>query len=69
MSNTEVTIIQVPVEVDYTCPWCGENITQAFDDFLEDQGLSWNDFPDLKCKHITCPECGEKIENVSYEFD
>ncbi len=69
MSNTVVTIIQVPVEVDYTCPRCGENIIQCFDDFLDDQGLSWNDLSDWKYTDITCPECGEKIDDVSYEFD
>lgn len=68
MSN-EVTIIQVPVEVDYTCPHCEENITQCFDDFLSDQGLSWSDFSDWKYIDITCPECGKKIEDISYEFD
>ena len=69
MSNTEVTIIQVPVEVDYTCPWCGEDIEQCIDDFLKDQGLSWSDFSDWKYIDITCPECGKKIDDVSYEFD
>ena len=68
MSSTVVTIIQVPIEVDYSCPWCGEDIEQCIDDFLKDQGLSWSDYPDFK-EDITCPECGEKIENVSYEFD
>ena len=69
MSNTVVTLIQAPVKVDYTCPWCEEDITQDFDDFLDDQGLSWSDFSDWQYEYITCPECGEKIENVSYEFD
>lgn len=69
MSNTVVTLIQAPVKVDYTCPWCGEDIELCIDDFLKDQGLSWNDFSDWKYTDITCPECGEKIEDVSYEFD
>lgn len=69
MSNTVVTVIQAPIEVDYTCPYCGENITQCFDDFLSDQGLSWSDLSDWKYIDITCSECGEKIENVSYLFD
>lgn len=69
MSGTVVTIIQVPVEVDYTCSWCEEDITQCFDDFLSDQGLSWSDFSDWKYIDITCPECGKKIEDISYEFD
>ena len=69
MSNTEVTIIQAPVKVDYTCPWCDEDITQYFDDFLDDQGLLWSDFPDWQYEYITCPECGKKIDDVSYEFD
>lgn len=69
MSSTTVTLIQAPSDVDYTCPWCRERIIQDFDDFLDDQGLSWSDFPDWQYEYITCPECGKKIDDVSYEFD
>lgn len=69
MSSTVVTLIQAPSDVDYTCPWCGERIIQDFDDFLDEQGLSWSDFSDWQYEDIICPRCWKKIENVFYEFD
>lgn len=69
MSNTVVTLIQAPSDLDYTCPWCEERIIQDFEDFLDEQGLAWSDFPDWQYEYITCPRCGEKIKDVFYEFD
>ena len=69
MSSTVVTLIQAPRDIDYTCPWCRERFIQDFEDFLEEQGLSWSDFADWQFDDITCPNCGEKINNISYEFD
>lgn len=69
MSETIVTLIQAPSDVDYTCPWCGERIIHDFEVFLDDQGLAWSDFPDWQYEDITCPRCGEKIKDVFYEFD
>lgn len=71
MNSTVVTLtlVQPPIDVEYTCPWCGKMTIQDFDEFLNYNGLSWSDFPDWKFKNITCPKCGEEIEDISYEFD
>lgn len=66
--ETIVTLIQAPSDVDYTCPYCGESFMQDFEDFLEDQGLSWSNFSDWEYDPIKCPFCETEIE-VSYQFD
>ena len=69
MNETIVRLIQAPSDVEYTCPWCRERIIQDFEDFLDDQGLSWSNFPDWQFENITCSSCGEEIDNIFYEFD
>ena len=66
--ETTVTLVQAPTEVYYTCPYCGDRIIQDFEEFLDDQGLSWSDFPDWQYDPIKCPFCENEIE-VSYQFD
>lgn len=66
--ETIVTIDQVPIDVEFTCPYCEANISEGFEDFLDDQGLSWSDFYDRQHDPIKCPFCENEIE-VSYEFD
>ena len=68
-TTTTLTIIQAPSDVEYTCPYCVQMIKQDFDDFLNYNGLLWSDFPDWQYEYITCPECGENIDNIFYEFD
>lgn len=66
--ETIVTVIQVPVEVDFTCPYCEEDVSSDIEEFLDEQGLSWSDFSDWKYEKIKCPFCGVEIE-AEYEFD
>ena len=66
--ETTVTLIQALSDVDYTCPYCGERIIQDFEDFLDDQGLSWSEFSNWQYEPIKCPFCENEIE-VSYGFD
>lgn len=69
MTNTQVTIIQIPIAVEFTCPHCGEDVEQPIDEFLSDQGLSWNDLSDWQYEHLKCPSCGKEIDDVTYNFD
>ena len=66
--ETIVTIAQAPTDVEFTCPYCEANISEGFEDFLDDQGLSWSDCYDRQHDPIKCPFCENEIE-VSYEFD
>ena len=66
--KTTVTLIQAPNDVFYACPYCSETIIQDFEEFLDEQGLSWDDFSDWQYDPIKCPFCENEIE-VSYEFD
>ena len=50
--ETIVTLAQSPTDVYYTCPYCGDRIIQDFEEFLDDQGLSWSDFPDWQYNPI-----------------
>lgn len=66
--ETIVTLIQKPTEVEFTCPCCKADVSEDFEEFLDDQGLSWSDFSDWKYEKIKCPFCGVEIE-AEYEFD
>ncbi|MDU5183711.1 MAG: hypothetical protein E6214_00340 [Peptoniphilus harei] len=66
--ETIVTLTQVPIDVEFTCPYCEANISEGFEDFLDDQGLSWSDFYDRQYGPIKCPFCENEIE-AEYEFD
>lgn len=64
-----LTLVQAPSDVEYICPHCDAMTIQDFDEFLNYNGLLWDDFPNWQYEYITCPKCGEKIENISCEFD
>lgn len=66
--ETIVTLIQKPTEVEFTCPYCKADVSEDFEEFLYDQGLSWSDFSDWKYEKIKCPFCGVEIE-AEYGFD
>ena len=66
--ETIVTLAQAPSDVEFTCPYCEANISEDFEDFLDDQGLSWSEFSDWQYDPIKCPFCENEIE-VFYEFD
>lgn len=66
--ETIVTLIQKPTEVEFACPYCKADVSEDFEEFLDDQGLSWSDFSDWKYEKIKCPFCGVEIE-AEYEFD
>lgn len=66
--ETIVTLIQKPTEVEFTCPYCKSDISENFEEFLDEQGLSWSDFPDWEYEPIKCPFCENEIE-AEYEFD
>lgn len=66
--ETIVTLAQAPTDVGFTCPYCEANISEDFEEFLDEQGLSWSDFPDWQYNLIKCPFCENEIE-VSCEFD
>lgn len=77
MNKTIVQIMHARPEVVYTCPYCNEKIEESFTDFLDEQELPWGrfynwadgDFYDWIGEDIFCPECGEKLKNVYFEFD
>ena len=66
--ETIVTLIQKPTEVEFTCPYCKSDVSEDFEEFLDEQGLSWSDFPDWEYEPIKCPFCENEIE-AEYEFD
>ena len=66
--ETIVTLIQKPTEVEFTCPCCKSDVSEDFEEFLDEQGLFWSDFPDWEYEPIQCPFCEAEIE-VEYEFD
>ena len=66
--ETIVTLAQAPTDVEFTCPYCEADVSEDFEEFLDEQGLSWGDFPDWEYDPIKCPFCENEIE-VSYEFD
>lgn len=37
LEKVEVTVVQVPKYVRYTCPHCGEEVEVDFDDFFDDR--------------------------------
>ena len=63
-----VTLFQAPSDVEFDCPCYGANVFEGFEEFLDEQGLSWGDFSDWQYDPIKCPFCGNEIE-VSYEFE
>ena len=66
--ETIVTLIQKPTEVEFTCPCCKADVSEDFEEFLDNQGLSCRDFPDWEYELIKCPFCEAEIE-AEYEFD
>lgn len=66
--ETIFTISEEIKDIEFTCPYCEANVSEDLKDFLEEQGLSWSDFPDWEYEPIKCPFCENEIE-VSYEFD
>lgn len=64
-----ITLAQMPSDIEYICPHCGQMTIQDFDEFLNYNGLLWDDFPNWQYEYITCPKCGKKIDNIYYEFD
>lgn len=66
--ETIFTISEEIKDIEFTCPYCEANVSEDLKVFLEEQGLSWSDFPDWEYEPIKCPFCENEIE-VSYEFD
>ena len=66
--ETIVTISEEIKDIEFTCPYREANISENLKDFLDEQGLSWSDFPDWEYEPIKWPFCENDIE-VSYEFD
>lgn len=66
--ETIVTISEEIKDIEFTCPYCEANVSEDLKDFLEEQGLSLEDFSDWEYGSIKCPFCGEEIE-AEYEFD
>lgn len=69
MNKIIVKITHLCSEVVYTCPHCKKTIEESFDEFVDEQELPWGYFADWTDEDIFCPECGEKIKNVYFEFE
>lgn len=55
-----LTLVQAPSDVEYICPHCDAMTIQDSDEFLNYNGLLWDDFPNWQYEYITCPKCGVK---------
>ena len=38
--ETIVTLCQAPTDVEFTCPYCEADVSEDFEEFLDEQGLS-----------------------------
>ncbi|MDU3456623.1 MAG: hypothetical protein E7F47_01810 [Peptoniphilus harei] len=66
--ETIVTISEENKDIEFTCPYCEADVSQDLKDFLEEQGLSLEDFSDREYGSIKCPFCVEEIE-AEYNFE
>ena len=66
-NKTDITVIQIPTYVDFTCPHCDEDIEMDYDDFNNMMcSYYWGEWVQ---EEFTCPGCGETIEVNDVECD
>lgn len=59
--GTDARIVSYPVSVNYSCPYCGEDVSEPYDSFTSDIHYGY---------YITsCPECGKSVELEEVEYD
>lgn len=61
----DVTVVQMPVKVEFSCPACGENHRIEYREFVEAYGdpAEWNGMD------IKCPNCGRKLRVCDTDWD
>ncbi|MCB7085778.1 hypothetical protein [Gordonibacter urolithinfaciens] len=59
--GTDATIASKPVSVDYTCPYCDEEVSEPFDSFCSD---IWSGYC-MTC----CPKCDKDVMLEEVEYD
>lgn len=67
LKKSEVTIVQVPQYVIYTCPYCGEEVEVDFDDFYEDRISEY--WPEWEGDTAICDKCGSVFVIGDVELD
>lgn len=64
MKNTTAIINQKPISVELECPYCGEEISYAYNFFTEKHGepTEWD------YEKVRCPMCEKKFEIQGKEW-
>ena len=59
--GVDARIVSSPVSVDYTCPCCGEEVSEPFDSFTDEIWYGYY----MTC----CPECSRDVMLEEVEYD
>ena len=65
--DVEITVVQKPVSVNFTCPHCYKDIVIDFDKFEGDTGFGIYDLL-MESVEFECPECKEVLETNGVEL-
>lgn len=66
-NKADITVIQIPTYIEFTCPHCDENIQVDYDEF---NNMMCSDYwGEWVQEEFNCPGCGETIEVNDVECD
>lgn len=69
MNKTTYTIVQAPVSVEYTCPHCGYENEDEWEDFLSLFADGYEAWTGRTNDIFDCEECGENFNFNGVDID
>lgn len=66
--DVDIVIVQKPISVTFTCPYCAEDIEIDFEEFKD---ITNNDLCGLlyDSNYFNCPKCNGYLETDGVELD